>query len=83
MSITIYELIVESSLQAVGGLKNVLHKGEQFCEQSELHVDELAKCRLVDDMLPLEFQIRAVVNNSISAAEAALSGIATTPQLKA
>jgi len=67
MSITLYDLSVQSFLQILPASINTLNKGlEHFGEDK---MNDLLDARMIDDMWPLRLQIQSVRHHSIGAIE--------------
>ncbi len=74
MSISLYEVSVGSYLQGLGAVSGVLDKGQAHCAGGSSNPNELLGCALIDDMLPLAFQLTSVVHHSLGAIEGMQSG---------
>ena len=74
MPLSLYDLSVASYLQTLGGVANVLAKGEQHAADSDLDLAELVNYKLRDDMLPFSFQIISVWHHSLGAIKGLKAG---------
>ena len=79
MIISLYDLSIGSYLQTVPAVVNTLKKGVAHCEERGINADDWVQKRLVDDMLPLQFQVNSVYWHSLGAARAVLSGHFSPP----
>ena len=74
MSTSLYDLSVGSYLQAVGGVKNVMAKGAEYCNENGISLDEVVATKLQEDMLPFHFQAVCVAHHSINAVKGVMAG---------
>ncbi len=79
MSLSLYDLSVASYLQTLGGVANVLAKGEQHAAEGGMDLDELVSFRLRDDMAPFSFQIISVWHHSLNAVKGIKEGLFQPP----
>ncbi len=79
MSLSLYDLSVASYLQTLGGVANVLAKGEQHAADGGMDLDELVRFRLRDDMAPFSFQIISVWHHSLNAVKGLKEGLFQPP----
>ena len=79
MAIPLYEAVVPTFLQLLGGLDAVLDKGLAHAEAIGIHPEALAHARLADDMFPLYLQVRRVADHSKGALEDVAKGRFTAP----
>jgi len=79
MSLSLYDLTVATYLQTLGGVANVLDKGEQFAGEGGLDLEELVKFRLREDMAPFTFQIVSVWHHSLNAVKGLKEGLFQPP----
>jgi hypothetical protein len=61
MSFTLYDAVVPSWQQILGSVMNLLEKAQAHCAENNLPDSTLIEARLADDMLPLGFHVRSVV----------------------
>jgi len=84
MSISLYDALVPSWLQILQSVRGLLDKTESWAAEQGLTESEILNARLIDDMLPLSFQIAAVANHSHGAVEGVRKGIySPNPSAKA
>ncbi len=82
MSVSFYESSITAYLQTLGGVANVLARGEQHALEQELDLEELVRFRLRDDMLPFSFQVISVWHHSMGAINGLKAGeFAPPPKL--
>lgn len=74
MSISFYDLTITNYLQTLGGVANVLAKGEAFAQESGLALDDIVGYRLRDDMAPFSFQVLSVWHHSLGAIKGLKAG---------
>ena len=79
MSTSLYDVSVASYLQVLGGVQNVLEKGEQHARAAGRDPDELVRLKLNDDMAPLSFQVVSVWHHSLGAIEGIKAGLFQPP----
>jgi hypothetical protein len=79
MAISLYDATVAGYLQALGGLSQVLEKGQAHAVETGADVEDLAATRLFPDMLPLTFQIWSVRHHSLGAIEGCKTGTFRPP----
>lgn len=82
MSISLYELTVESYLQTLTGAKDVLAKGAEHAIGEDANTDDLVNLRLHSDMAPLSFQAISVWHHSLGAINGIKAGVFTPPPKK-
>jgi hypothetical protein len=74
MPLSLYDAVVPSNLQILGGLDQVLDKAKSFCAERGLPEADLIDARLAPDMQPLGYQVKSCVVHSIGAIEGARVG---------
>jgi hypothetical protein len=74
MTISLYDATVAPFVQILGGVAGCLDRGLAHCREAGLETGELVEARLHPDMQPLRYQVRATVNQSLDAIEAAKKG---------
>jgi hypothetical protein len=79
MAISLYDLSVTGALQVLGAVTGILDRGQAHCVDNNIDPNSLVEARLVDDMLPLHFQIVSVVHHSLGTINSLKAGIATPP----
>ena len=79
MSLPFYDVSVATHLQTLGGVANVLEKGEAFAAENDIDLDELVRYRFRDDMAPFSFQVISVWHHSMGAMKAFQSGLFEPP----
>ena len=67
MSISLYDLSVASHLQILGGVANVLAKGEDYAATGNMNLQEICRYQLREDMAPFSFQVISVWHHSLNA----------------
>ena len=55
MSVSLYDLSVASHLQILGGVANVLAKGEEYAGTGNMNLQEICRYQLREDMAPFRF----------------------------
>ena len=79
MTLTLYDAIVPSWLQTLGGLGAVLERGRAHCAETGLDPQALVETRLAPDMHPLRFQVISVMHHSAGALDGAANGSFSRP----
>ena len=67
MPVTLHDVTVGTFVRMLGALAGVLSKGRAHCESGGVRLDDLLETRLIEDMLPLRFQIICVAHHSLGA----------------
>ena len=82
MSVSLYDLTVASHLQILGGVANVLAKGEEHAAAGNMDLEEIVRYKLRDDMAPFTFQVISVWHHSLNAIKGLKAGeFAPPPKL--
>lgn len=79
MSVSLYDLSVASHLQILGGVANVLAKGEEYAAGGNMDLDEIVRYKLRDDMFPFSFQVISVWHHSLNAIKGLKAGEFSPP----
>ncbi len=79
MTLSLYDVTVGSYLQTLGGVANVLEKGEQYAAGGGIDLDDLVHYRLRDDMAPFSFQVVSVWHHSLGAVKGLKEGLFQPP----
>ena len=79
MSLSLYDLSVASYLQTLGGVSNVLAKGEQHAAETGMDLDDIVSFRLREDMAPFSFQVVSVWHHSLNAVKGLKEGLFQPP----
>lgn len=79
MSVSFYEVSVESYLRTLRAVQTILHRAEQHASESELNLEDIVRYRLRDDMLPFSFQVISVWHHSMGAVRAMRTGLFEPP----
>ena len=74
MSLSLYDTSVASYQQVLGGVANILDKGAQHAAEAGLDLEELARFKLRDDMLPFSFQLISCWHHSLNAIKGIKAG---------
>src|ERR1700733_4492260 len=75
MAFSLYDATVANYLQILGAVGGFLEKGLVHFREKGVDPAQIIETRLAPDMLPLRFQIGAVVHHSRGAPEAAKNGV--------
>jgi hypothetical protein len=75
MTLSLYSATVPSFQQILTSLRGVLDKGEAFADGAGMSHADLIEARLIDDMLPLSYQIKSTAVHSLGAIEGVRRGI--------
>ena len=79
MPLTLSQIVVPSYQQILPSVISFLRKGEEHYEMTGRSVEDIVGLKIIDDMLPMHFQIVSVVHHSRVALGSALSGEASIP----
>ena len=79
MSISLFELSVQSYLQGLGGVNGFLAKGAQHFAEHNIDPNEILEARLAEDMLPFTFQLISIAHHSLGALNGLLNGTFSPP----
>jgi hypothetical protein len=74
MAISLYDASVVNFLQILGGVTGFLERGLEHCRGHGIDPNEIVETRLIDDMLPFQFQVRSVAHHSVGAIEGVRQG---------
>ncbi len=81
MSVTLYQSTVISYIQIIPSILRCLDKGRKFCAINDIERDEYVNASLYADMLPLHFQVIALVHFSEGALNGARDGVIGGPDM--
>jgi hypothetical protein len=81
MSISLYDLSVNSYLQILNSMIGVLDKCAAFAKANGLDLADIVNSRLQADMLPFSFQVISIAHHSIGAIDGIKAGIFTPPAM--
>ena len=79
MSLSFYEVSVESYLRTLRAIDSILNRAEQHAAESDLDLEALVRYRLRDDMLPFSFQVISVWHHSMGTIRAMKAGLFEPP----
>ena len=82
MTVLFYDASVSSYLQVLDGVVGVLNKGASYAEEAGLDLQGMVMTRLIDDMMPLHFQVVSVVHHSWGAMQAMQTGSFSPPSFE-
>jgi uncharacterized protein len=77
MAISLYDSLIPSFQQIVGSVAGLIDKAEAHCAEQNIAPEEIIQGRLVKDMLPFTYQVKAVAEHSAGAIEAIREGVFT------
>ena len=67
MPATLHDITVGAFSRTLGAFEGVLAKGRGHCEARGVSLEDILEARLIEDMLPLRFQIICVAHHSLGA----------------
>ncbi len=70
MAISLYASLIPSFQQIVGSVAGLIDKAEAHCAEQNIAPEEIIQGRLIKDMLPFTYQVKAVAEHSAGAIEA-------------
>ena len=79
MSLSFYEVSVESYLQMLGAVDHIMGKAEECAAAGDLDLDAIVSYRLADDMHPFTFQAVSVWHHSWGAIAGMKAGLFEPP----
>ena len=79
MPISLYDATVARFAQTLGAVDSILEKGESWCSEHNVPLDEVVEQRLIDDMRPFHFQIVSVWHHSLGAVKGVEAGEFSPP----
>lgn len=74
MAFSLYDAIIPGNLQIIGAVDALVDKAEAFCAETDKTEEEIIGARLIDDMLPFAYQVKAVAEHSLGALEGVRAG---------
>jgi uncharacterized protein len=74
MSISLYDAIIPGNLQIIGSVSSLVDKAAAFCAENGRSEEEMAQAKLIEDMLPFAYQVKAVAEHSLGAIEGVRAG---------
>jgi hypothetical protein len=79
MAISLYDISIVNYLQILGATSGVLDKGKAHAEAHGIDLSELVDTRLIEDMLPLRFQMISTAHHSLGAINGIKAGVFNPP----
>jgi len=79
MSVSLFQLSVQSYLQSLGAVNGFLAKGAEHFTEHQIDTTEVLETRIFEDMLPLTFQLNSVAHHSLGAVNGLLNGQFSPP----
>jgi len=77
MAFTLYDMVVPNFIQTLGAMQGVLAKGRAHAEKLTQDPNDYVGARLIENMLPLAFQVYSVAHHSIGAIDGVKAGVFT------
>ncbi|MYD43692.1 MAG: DUF1993 domain-containing protein [Gammaproteobacteria bacterium] len=74
MAFTLYEATVGTYTQILNSISGVLAKGREHCEANGINLEDVVATKLIDDMLPFQFQVVSVAHHSLGALQGVEAG---------
>jgi hypothetical protein len=74
MSISLYDAIIPGNLQIIGSVSSLVDKAAAFCAENGRSEEDMAQAKLIEDMLPFAYQVKAVAEHSLGAIEGVRGG---------
>ncbi|QLC25336.1 DUF1993 domain-containing protein [Parasphingopyxis algicola] len=74
MAFSLYDAIIPGNLQIIGSVDALVDKAGAFCGESGRMEEDFIQARLIDDMLPFAYQVKAVAEHSLGAIEGVRAG---------
>ncbi len=82
MAFSLYSATVPTFRRILTSIDGVMTKGKAFMAESELNESDVVGLRLIDDMLPFNFQVMSVAHHSAGALRGVQSGEFGPPQMQ-
>lgn len=77
MPISLHAAFVPSALQMLGTTRALVDKAEEWCAAHSAEACDLIGCRLIDDMLAFDYQVKSVATHTAGAIAGAKTGLFT------
>lgn len=74
MSISLYDAIIPGNLQVIGSVSALVDKAGAFCAENGRSEEDMIQAKLIEDMLPFAYQVKAVAEHSLGAIEGVRAG---------
>lgn len=74
MSISLYDAIIPGNLQIIGSVSGLVDKAAAFCAENGRSEEDMAQAKLIEDMLPFAYQVKAVAEHSLGAIKGVRAG---------
>lgn len=74
MPISLHAAFVPTALQIVGATRALVDKAEEWCASEGHDAETLIECRLIEDMLPFNYQVKSVALHTGGAVDAVKVG---------
>lgn len=74
MSFSLYGAIIPGNLQVIGSVSGLIDKAAAFCDEHDRSEEDMAQAKLIEDMLPFAYQVKAVAEHSLGAIEGVRAG---------
>ncbi|RED17380.1 DUF1993 domain-containing protein [Parasphingopyxis lamellibrachiae] len=74
MSISLYDAVIPANLQIIGSVSGLLDKAKAFCAAESRSEEDMLQAKLIEDMLPFAYQVKAVAEHSLGAIEGVRAG---------
>ena len=81
MSFSLYDATVKNFDQILGSISDVLDRSKSHFEERGESLSDVLVSRLIDDMLPLSFQVVSVAHHSVGALRGVAQGQFGPPQM--
>lgn len=83
MAFTLYAATIPSYVQILSSVSRLIGKAEAHCAEHGLDPDDIIQARLIEDMLPFNYQVKSSAVHSLGAIEGVRRGLfqpdTTTP----
>jgi hypothetical protein len=79
MAITLYDATVAAFIQTVGAVGHLLKRGRSHCEETSTDLTSVLDSRIFPNMLPLRYQVQAVIGHTLGAVEGVKTGVFKPP----
>ena len=74
MAFSLFDATIPNFLQGIGAVRGLVGKAQAYCAETGTAPEEIIGARLIDDMLPVAYQVKSVAVHSQGAIEGVRKG---------
>jgi uncharacterized protein len=75
MPFSLYDIAVPTFRQTLNAMAGLLDKAETHCAAKSIPAEDFVNARLIDDMLPFNYQVKSTIVHSLGALDALPTGV--------